>query len=91
MDVFYDRNSIEPSADELGPRVAGAVEQALGDHEGDVLVFLPGMREIRAAERSLGRRREEILVVHGSQSPEVMHRVFQKPSHSVERKYQGCC
>jgi ATP-dependent helicase HrpB len=33
--------------------VAKAVEQALDETEGDILVFLPGEREIRALERSL--------------------------------------
>ncbi|HYB10332.1 MAG TPA: ATP-dependent helicase HrpB [Alphaproteobacteria bacterium] len=32
---------------------AKAVKQALGETEGDILVFLPGEREIRAVERSL--------------------------------------
>ncbi|MEM7201361.1 MAG: helicase-related protein [Planctomycetota bacterium] len=77
VDVLYAGNSIEPHTQDIGPRVADAVKTALREHAGDVLVFLPGMREIRAVEASLGRRAEEVLVVHGSQPPEAMRRVFQ--------------
>lgn len=76
VDVRYAGDSIDPNTHQLGRRVADAVERALADHEGDVLVFLPGMREIRDAEAALGRRAEEVLVVHGSQPPEAMRRVF---------------
>lgn len=78
VDVQHDGNSLEPNGEEIGPRAAAAVDRALLDHEGDVLVFLPGMREIRAVDSCLGRRDEEILIVHGSQSPEAMRRVFQR-------------
>ncbi len=78
VEVAYAGATIEPSARDIGPRVADAVERALRDHDGDVLVFLPGMREIRSVESALGRRSEEVLAVHGSQPPEVMRRVFQE-------------
>ncbi len=77
VDIVYDRSSLEPNGDEIGIRVSKAVTAALRDHEGDILVFLPGMKEIRACEGSLGRRDEEVLIVHGTQAPEAMRRVFQ--------------
>ncbi|MDB4512254.1 helicase-related protein, partial [Arenicella sp.] len=77
VDISYDQSSIEPSTDEIGARVGNAVARSLQDHAGDVLVFLPGLKEIRAVESTLGRRQEEVLIVHGSQSPEAMRRVFQ--------------
>lgn len=81
VDVSYESNTIEPTAEQIGPRTANAIEKALRTHEGDVLVFLPGLKEIRAVETSLGRREEEVLVVHGSQPPEAMRRVFQRSKH----------
>lgn len=78
VDVSYDANTIEPTAEQIGPRTANAIGKALRTHEGDVLVFLPGIQEIRAVESSLGRCSEEVLVVHGSQPPEAMRRVFQR-------------
>ena len=78
VEVFHAPGSIEPSTDEIGKRVGHAVTDALRQHDGDVLVFLPGMKEIRAVEAALGRRAEEVLVVHGSQPPEAMRQVFQK-------------
>lgn len=78
VDVSYDATTIEPTAEQLGPRTASAIRKALRTHEGDVLVFLPGIKEIRDVEASLGRVDEEVLVVHGSQPPEAMRRVFQR-------------
>jgi len=77
VDIRYDKSAVEPSDDNLGQRAARAVEKALSSAEGDVLVFLPGIKSIRATESALGRRSEEILIVHGSQPPEAMRRVFQ--------------
>ncbi|MFN8825113.1 MAG: helicase-related protein [Planctomycetota bacterium] len=80
VDVSYEAETIEPNAEQIGPRAANAIGKALRTHEGDVLVFLPGQKEIRAVEASLGRCAEEVLVVHGSQPPEAMRRVFQRPT-----------
>ncbi|MFK7742535.1 MAG: helicase-related protein [Planctomycetota bacterium] len=81
VEVRYASGVVEPSADAIGERVAGAVVAALQQHEGEVLAFLPGMKEIRAAESALRRGGEavrdlEILTVHGSQPPEAMRRIF---------------
>lgn len=76
VEISYDESAVEPTDDDIGPRAARSIAGALNTYEGDVLVFLPGMKEIRAVESSLGRRSEEILVVHGSQPPEAMRRVF---------------
>ncbi|MGK0302623.1 MAG: ATP-dependent helicase HrpB [Planctomycetota bacterium] len=78
VEVQYASGSIEPSTDAIGKRVADAVTEALAQHDGEVLAFLPGMKEIRAVETALGRISEEVLIVHGSQPPEAMRRVFQK-------------
>lgn len=45
-------------------RVADVVSRALIADEGDVLVFLPGMREIRRAEDELRKRISDDIVVH---------------------------
>lgn len=46
----------------LAPAIVAAVEEALAKSPGDVLVFLPGAREIRAAAAALGTRRPDLLV-----------------------------
>ncbi len=46
----------------LVPAIVTAVEEALAASAGDVLVFLPGGREIRAAAAALEARRPELLV-----------------------------
>ena len=45
-------------------RVADVVSRALIAEEGDVLVFLPGMREIRRVENELRKRISDDIVVH---------------------------
>ncbi len=68
------------------------VEEALREREGDVLAFLPGMAEIRAAERRLravlGTRSGasvRIFPLHGSLPPEEQDRAL-APSAEGERK-----
>jgi len=63
-----------PVGKELAESVAETVEEALRAHEGDLLVFLPGVGEIRAVEaklRSRGRlsdARDRIVALHGGLS-----------------------
>lgn len=42
-----------PSTDYLVPRTVKAINRALAEHEGDILVFLPGAGEIRAVQQRL--------------------------------------
>lgn len=42
--------------------VAGAVSRALAEHEGDVLVFLPGVGEITRTQRLLAERHPEVKI-----------------------------
>ncbi|MCS7069647.1 MAG: ATP-dependent helicase HrpB [Meiothermus sp.] len=42
--------------------VAGAVSRALAEHEGDILVFLPGVGEIAQVERLLAERHPEVRI-----------------------------
>jgi ATP-dependent helicase HrpB len=57
------------SNDDLEVLVRGAVEQALIDTDGDVLVFLPGVGEISRAQGALANLRNrlgiEVLPLHG--------------------------
>ncbi|OSM04043.1 putative ATP-dependent helicase HrpB [Magnetofaba australis IT-1] len=47
----------------VAARVAAGVKQALREAEGDILAFLPGAREIRAAQRLLDALPSEIAVL----------------------------
>lgn len=53
----------------LSPAVAAAIQTALQEMEGDVLVFLPGKREIRGVQQMLSTQRlpgnAEVLQLHG--------------------------
>jgi len=54
-----------PSARELPAAMARAIRAALGEHEGDVLGFLPGMAEIRRTQALLEDCGALVLPLHG--------------------------
>ena len=68
-------------------QVKRAVEHALAEHPGDVLVFLPGQREIGKVEVLLahGNPSVEILALHGELPVEQQSRVLQ-PSQDGRRR-----
>ncbi len=67
-------NYLPGSRGDLPTQVVAAVQQALAQTDGDVLVFLPGVGEIRACQKLLqGRlKSQEILLLplHGQLAPE---------------------
>ncbi len=54
---------------DLPEAMARAVRAALGEHEGDILAFLPGMGEIRRAESALAGCGALVLPLHGDLPP----------------------
>ncbi len=68
----------------LAPQVKRAVEHALATHPGDLLVFLPGIREIKQVEQSLDALQTtsptEVLALHGDLPVEAQSRVLQPAS-----------
>ncbi|MBP9112805.1 MAG: ATP-dependent helicase HrpB [Polyangiaceae bacterium] len=66
----------------VGVRVVGAIRQVLAKQkEGDVLVFLPGAREIRecgeAVAKFLGQQDLQVFALHGDLPPEDQDRAIQ--------------
>jgi ATP-dependent helicase HrpB len=59
-----------PSAKELPEAAARAVREALVAHSGDILVFLPGMAEIRRTQSALENCPALVFPLHGDLSPE---------------------
>ncbi len=69
----------------LEAQVATAVDEAL-THEGDVLVFLPGVGEIDRARRALGARPDAVVLpLHGSLAPEEQQQAL-RPDPRGRRK-----
>ncbi len=77
-----------PGASPLA-RVPEIVERALHEHEGDVLVFLPGTRETQDAAHALDHRSlphgTTVIPLHGALSLEDQDRAI-APSHAGSRK-----
>src|SRR5207244_5750213 len=58
--------------------VSAAVREVLTETSGDVLVFLPGLREIRQTAEQLEDVDAEVLPLHGDLPPEQQDRALQK-------------
>lgn len=71
----------------LEPQARRAIEQALATHPGDVLVFLPGQREIARIDAALANAGidAEVLALHGELPVEQQSRVLQ-PSGDGRRR-----
>ncbi len=54
---------------DLPEAMAGAIREALRNHPGDVLAFLPGWGEIRRTAERLGGVDAEVLPLHGEMPP----------------------
>jgi ATP-dependent helicase HrpB len=66
-------------------RVAATVRHALEDDAGDILAFLPGVAEIRRAERLLYGVEAEVIPLHGTLTRERQDRAL-RPSPPGQRK-----
>ncbi|NNM56587.1 DEAD/DEAH box helicase, partial [Acidocella sp.] len=66
--VSHSKRDI-PTVRELPEAAAKAVREALVAHKGDVLVFLPGMAEIRRTQAALQGAPALVLPLHGDLSP----------------------
>ena len=60
--------------------VVTGVRTALAQHEGDILAFLPGVREIRDAQRALNGVRAQVLPLYGALPPSEQDRVLRPAS-----------
>ena len=58
-----------PSVRDLPEAAARAIRAALAEHDGDILVFLPGMGEIRRTEAALTGVPALVLPLHGDLPP----------------------
>ena len=63
---------------DLPEAAAKAVREALVEHPGDILVFLPGMTEIRRTEQALERCPALVLPLHGDLSREAQDKALRE-------------
>ncbi len=74
--------TVDPAA------VAGAVRRALDGGDGDVLVFLPGVREIRRSAEALEDLRArgvDVLALHGELPPDAQDRALRAAADGSRR------
>ena len=77
VDVSFLGGVTVPSAKNISARVLGALRKAL-NHEGDILVFLPGKGEINACKNEIESSHLDLetLVLHGNLSPKDQDKAF---------------
>jgi ATP-dependent helicase HrpB len=68
VEIVHSKGDI-PTVKELPAAAAKAVREALAAHEGDILVFLPGMAEIRRTQAALEGCPADVLPLHGELAP----------------------
>ena len=77
VDISYIRHTDLPS---LYPAVAESLREVTEHHQGDVLVFLPGVGEIRRCEEEIRRHKYseplEILALYGDLPPEAQRAIM---------------
>ncbi len=77
VEVKHAKRDIMSPRD-LPEAAAKAVREALLEHPGDILVFLPGMAEIRRTEQALERCPALVLPLHGDLSREAQDRALRE-------------
>ncbi|NHN88307.1 ATP-dependent helicase HrpB [Acetobacter conturbans] len=75
VDIRHAKRDL-PSARDLPMEAARAVREMLAEHEGDILVFLPGTGEIRRAMTALQDIPALVLPLHGELPPAEQARVL---------------
>jgi ATP-dependent helicase HrpB len=68
VEVTHSKRDIAHIRD-LPEAMARAIRQALADHQGDILAFLPGMAEIRRTQSALDNCGALVLPLHGELPP----------------------
>ncbi len=77
VEIVHVKRDI-PTARELPDAAAKAVREALAAHGGDLLVFLPGMAEIRRTQAALAGAPALVLPLHGDLSAEAQDLALQE-------------
>jgi ATP-dependent helicase HrpB len=65
--------------------VAGAVRRALDEQSGDILVFLPGAREIRRVSEKLEGVSADVVQLHGRLPPHLQNRALEPNARGKRR------
>lgn len=69
----------------LVSHVAATIREAIASEPGDVLVFLPGMGEMRRVRDQLGEIRAEVMLLHGSLPAEEQDAALAPPRPDVRK------
>jgi ATP-dependent helicase HrpB len=79
---YLDSDTPQPRPKEIASYVAKRVQHCLAEDEGNILVFLPGLRQIKAVEKLLYENRPADLIIaplYGNLSKEAQDRAIQPP------------
>jgi ATP-dependent helicase HrpB len=75
------------AAQRIEPQVAAAIRRALGEHEGSLLAFLPGVAEIERTADALGKLPEDVVLhrLHGAIEPSAQRAALAAPKPGTRK------
>ena len=75
------------SAQRIEPQMAVAIRNALSDHEGSLLAFLPGVAEIERTARALGDLPDDVILhrLHGAVEPGAQRAALNAPAPGTRK------
>jgi ATP-dependent helicase HrpB len=89
VERFYlDPSTLQPSKKELPHLVHRRVVKLLREEEGNILVFLPGVRDIKSVERLLRQEKLNNIYIsslYGNLTKEAQDRAIQAPPHGTKK------
>ena len=84
LSILYDGR--DPGA-RIEPQMAGAIRRALGDHDGSLLAFLPGVAEIERTADALGNLPPNVVLhrLHGQIEPVAQRAALAPPAPGTRK------
>ena len=84
LSILYDGR--DPGA-RIEPQMAGAIRRALGDHDGSLLAFLPGVAEIERTAEALGNLPPNVVLhrLHGQIEPAAQRAALAPPAPGTRK------
>jgi len=84
LSIYYDGR--DPGA-RIEPQMASAVRRALGDHQGSLLAFLPGVAEIERTAEALGNLPPNVMLhrLHGQIDPAAQRAALAPPAPGTRK------
>ncbi len=86
--VYLDVNTPQPAGKSLPAYIHRLLLRLLSSEEGNILVFLPGIRQIKAVEKLLGGKKPQnvyVAALYGNLSKEAQDKAIEAPLEGIRK------